>query len=196
MAIRNLWPLTGFVTAMVVIDALLGPAVLLLALLFPESFDAVVAPIADALDLGLTGFTVLTWIVFATWIYVAGRNLVAAGYEGLAFSPASRIWWFAVPIANLVMPYQGMRELWNASHGNAEYSENQSLVGVWWALWLGGNLAASAIAFALGPDGGTTPHWFAGAIGIVQAAAAILLLRGIASAQANLLPDNLEEVFT
>ncbi|WP_163360139.1 DUF4328 domain-containing protein, partial [Enterobacter hormaechei] len=65
-------------------------------------------------------WTLLTMCVFAWWIFRAGKNLVALGYVSLAFTPAVRIWWFLVPLANLVIPYHGMRELWNASHGKAD----------------------------------------------------------------------------
>ncbi len=192
---RNLWPLTTIVTIMVVIEALAAPLVLLWLLLLPESFALHIAPVAEQIDAVTLGFTLLTFVVFGIWIYVAGRNLRAAGFEDLAFSPASRIWWFAVPFANLVMPYHGMRELWNASHGNSDYTENQGLVGTWWALWLGGNLAITLSGFMAGQGGGIAPLWIAAAIGLAQAAVAILLIRGIAAAQANLDADSLEEVF-
>jgi hypothetical protein len=48
-------------------------------------------------------------------------------------------WWF-VPLANLVKPFETVRELWKASHGVARRSLNTwPVIGWWWALWLAGS---------------------------------------------------------
>lgn len=121
MQINTLRTLTAVVSIMVVIDALWTPVVLGIVYVFPTVFNDYILPIADGVDASAMIFRILTVIAFATWIYIAGKNLIAAGYEDLEFSPASRIWWFAVPIATWFKPYQGMRELWNASHGSDAY---------------------------------------------------------------------------
>jgi hypothetical protein len=53
--------------------------------------------------------------VWMVWHYKAANNLAALGRAGMQFSPASQIWWYFVPFANLVQPYRAMQELYRAS---------------------------------------------------------------------------------
>lgn len=196
MEIRDLRGLTLAVCIMVVIDALTMPIILLTALLFPDAYTENVVPIADQVDLATILFSLLTAIVFCRWIYVAGSNLVAAGYDDLEFTPAARIWWFAVPIACLFKPFQGMRELWNASHGEGYYANGSPLVATWWALWLLGTVVNSVTGFAArSPDSGTAPYWIQSVVAIPLAVVAILMIRRIAEAQRQLSGPQLAEVF-
>lgn len=193
---RDLTMRTMVLAIMVALDALATPVILLAALAAPEAYVANVVPIADAVDGAALLFKLVTMIVFAWWIHTAGRNLLAAGYEDLEFSPASRIWWFAVPFANFVKPFQGMRELWNASHGNSDYTQGSGLVATWWALWLGSRLARLvANGLAGESDSGTGPFWVEAAFDVPLAIVAILLIRGIARAQKQLAEPALVEVF-
>jgi hypothetical protein len=195
MGIRDLRILTLIVAAMVTIEALSTPIILLAAELFPDGYMENVVPIASQVDLAVTGFTLLTYAVFSRWIYVAGRNLLEAGYQDLEFTPGSRIWWFAVPFANLVKPYQGMRELWNASHGESDYTIGNGLVGAWWALWLGHGFLATILRASAETDAGTGSLWLQSAADIAVAIVAILMLRRIAEAQTKLGSGELAEVF-
>lgn len=193
---RDLTMRTMVLAIMVALDALATPVILLSALAAPEAYVANVVPVADAVDGAALLFKLVTMIVFAWWIHTAGRNLLAAGYEDLEFSPASRIWWFAVPFANFVKPFQGMRELWNASHGNSDYTQGSGLVATWWALWLGSRLARLvANGLAGESDSGTGPFWVEAAFDVPLAIVAILLIRGIARAQKQLAEPALVEVF-
>ena len=101
MGIRNLRSLTAFVVAMVVINAAISPVILAWSFVHLESLQDIVGPIATEVDYASIGFHYLTVIVFSVWIYQAGQNLIAAGFEDLEFTPGSRIWWFAVPVASL-----------------------------------------------------------------------------------------------
>jgi hypothetical protein len=196
MEIRDLRPLMAVVAAMVVIDALWNPVVLLWAFLLPGSFQALIVPIATEVDLSSSVFKIVTMIVFAFWIYRAGRNLIAANIDDLEFTPASRIWWFAVPVASLFKPFQGMRELWNASRGVMPYDTSDGLVATWWALWLVSNVSALILNAATREGGDNTIILGVGsAIDIAQAVVAIILIRGITQGQRGLDGSNLEEVF-
>lgn len=196
MEIRDLRPLTAVVAAMVVIDALWTPVVLLWAYLLPGSFQALIMPIATEVDMSALVFKIVTMIVFAFWIYRAGRNLIAANIDDLEFTPASRIWWFAVPIASLFKPFQGMRELWNASRGVVPYDTNDSLVAGWWAAWLVTNLSGWFLAASTREGGDNTIILgVSSVIDIALAVPAILLIRGITQGQRGLDGSNLEEVF-
>lgn len=193
--IKNLRILTFVVAAMVVIEALLKPGLLLWLNVDHEGLLAFVGSDGSRIDSAMIGFFVLTAIVFSVWIYVAGKNLEATGLD-LEFTPASRVWWFAVPVANLFKPFQGMRELRNASHGSPNYDENNGLVTGWWAVWLGGNFLTYVTDKMAGAEAGTGPLWIVSVLGIAQAGFAIPLIVAIARAQGqDLHGANLDEVF-
>jgi hypothetical protein len=195
MELRDLRPLTLVVSVMVAINALITPMILGWSALSPDTFDVHITPVADAVDGTAMLFKLATIIVFGRWIYMAGRNLVDAGYQDLEFTPAARIWWFAVPFANFVMPFRGMRELWNASHGEGDYTVDNGLVGAWWALWLGQTVAVIILRVSAGPDAGAGPLWFQSAAYVVLSIVAIALIRRIAKAQTKLGAGELAEVF-
>lgn len=174
---RNLMPLTYAVTTLVVIHAVCNSYVVLM-----------IAPYLgwSAITLGLAALGALlllfvTMIVFGIWIYRAGKNLVAEGCERLEFTPAARIWWFAVPFANLIMPYRGMRELWNASRGQPFYGKDQPILIVWWAIWLAAWLLS--VLSRVGVIDDRTLAVTGSVISFAQAPLAIVLLFQIAGAQ-------------
>jgi len=195
MPAHNLRLLTPIVIIMVVIDALLRPLILVGAWLSPGAFRFYVTPIAATVDGSVLGFKILTMIVFARWIYVAGRNLVEAGMDELDFTPAARIWWFFVPVASLFKPFQGMRELWNASRNVWPHDTNESLVSVWWGLWLLANFIGYFVAVLSQEGQGLLGLWLSCAAEIAVAVVAIVMIRGIARGQEQLGGSELSEVF-
>lgn len=194
MEIRNLKPLMTLVIFLVAVDALGTPAVLALAQLTPAFFNANVTPMANDVDLAARLFKIVTMIVFSVWIYQAGRNLIALGYEDLSFTPGARIWWFAIPFANLVQPYLAMRELWNASHGKDQYDDTVPLIALWWGLWLANGFIGVILQLFAEADA-LTALWVQSAIDIGLAVVAIQLLRGITHAQRRLRSPELSQVF-
>lgn len=82
-------------------------------------------------------------IAVPMWIHRCYRNLPALGSRG-HLSPAwAAAGWF-VPIANLVLPYLTVREVWIASTPRGRLTA--ALVAAWWAVWL----AAWALRLANG----------------------------------------------
>lgn len=196
MEYRNLRTLTLVVTVMVMADALWTPVILLWATLLPAAFQTVIAPITSTVDTAALCFKIATMIVFARWIYVAGSNLVDADVMDLEFTPASRIWWFFVPIASLFKPFQGMRELWNASHGIYPSDASNSLVATWWGLWLLAYMFDYVTGVIVGPSGNNPAiAWASGGVDIAAAIAAIMMIRAIARSQEHLGGATLSEVF-
>ena len=193
MMVRDLRPLAGVVAVMVAIDALWIPFILGWAKLLPTSYQAIVMPMAGNVDLSQVIFTILTMIVFAVWIYCAGRNLAHTNAGDLEFSPASRVWWFAVPILNLFKPFQGMRELWNASHDQWPYDTNQALISTWWAIWLFKNYGGGVLR-AMGREN-VMLLWIDVAIDIVAAVVALRVVFGITYAQLGFGRESLAEMF-
>ena len=200
MGIRDLRVLALVVSVMVVINMLLTPFVLFAPLFFPELYPIVDSDMPTGPALVFTfaalGITLLTWIVFGRWIYLAGQNLVDAGYRDLAFTPAARIWWFAVPIANFYKPFQGMRELWNASHGHDDYSgQTAPLVAMWWALWLLSGFLGLGLELFAGSAAGLTSDWINVVLEVALAIVAIAMVRRVTEAQTQLSDTRLAEVF-
>jgi Domain of unknown function (DUF4328) len=81
-----------------------------------------------------------TAIVFSMFSVQANRN---TGFirRRMGFSPASMVWWYFVPIMNLVRPHQAFRELWHASLPDSRRSESPPpQLGSWWTAWVIGTV--------------------------------------------------------
>lgn len=195
MRARELRALALVVPALVAIEAAIRPALLIWSTFAPESYTAAVLSAPGAWGLAIRGIFILTLIVFGRWIYIAGRNLVDCGLADLQFSPASRIWWFAVPFANLIKPVEGIRELWNASHGETNYSANHWLITSWWILWLANGVLVLLVG-RFGWEGAYVLFVVEAVVGLALAGVAIMLVRCITAAQLRLgtAPD-LTEIF-
>jgi len=138
--------LTGLLGCQVITGAL--GAIVLVALFFFEpgssryaSFGLLSLKLASVHD----AFYYLTWIPFGWFLVRANRNARVMGGRRLYFTPASMVWWFAVPILNFIRPYQAVRAVWHASSSRrASSTSNPTLLLLWWALWV------AAILFAAG----------------------------------------------
>ena len=79
------------------------------------------------------------------WIHRAHANLHESGADGLEFTPGWAVGWYFIPFANLIKPFQAMRELWCASHATYDRfgSEAPAEVKAWWGAWIAGNILSS-----------------------------------------------------
>ena len=79
-------------------------------------------------------------ILVGRWIYRTNANAHVFS-SGMEISPGWAVGWFFVPFANLVMPYQGVKETWRESHEAAGCLDemDSSLLGWWWGLWIATN---------------------------------------------------------
>lgn len=88
--------------------------------------------------------SIATIVFFLIWEHRAFKNLSALNAQNLEFSPGWAIGWWFIPFANLVKPFQAMRELWTESDPDYDadlgfLSGNSSaptMMGFWWAFWL------------------------------------------------------------
>ena len=141
----------------------------------------------SAADLGLVFNTLGSFLVllvccvlFGGLLYGANRNARAFDIQRLEFSPASMVWWFFVPFANLVMPYRAVREVFEASTPVDDGPPVPAFFPAWWAAWIVWNVLTNTMAETL----------FAGAntIGAAAAVASALLaerlVRDLANRQA------------
>lgn len=82
--------------------------------------------------------TAVAWLL---WQYRSHENLRALGVSDLRYSPGWAVGWWFIPLASVVMPFQTMRELWQASEPHAGATDWKMvsltpLLGLWWAAWL------------------------------------------------------------
>jgi hypothetical protein len=88
--------------------------------------------------------------LFLRWTYLATVNAHAFRAEGLRFGPWLAVGSYFIPIANLVMPLQSMRDTWKATVEPRDWEVVRvpAVLGLWWFLWLTSNIAGIA-AFRL-----------------------------------------------
>jgi len=94
-------------------------------------------------------FRIVTIVVFLIWEHRAFANLSPLKASNLEFTPGWAIGWWFIPFANLVKPYQAMKELWRES--DPEFDPEMgflsasigvpSIFGFWWALWIISNIS-------------------------------------------------------
>jgi hypothetical protein len=93
-----------------------------------------------------------TLVFFLIWLNRANKNLDALGVENKEFSSGWAVGWWFVPFANLLKPFQVVREIWNESDPDFEPGLNflssgnggaPTLLTAWWAFWIVSNIAAN-----------------------------------------------------
>jgi len=80
-------------------------------------------------------------VLVALWIYRANANAHAIGGD-LTITPGWAVGWYFVPFANLVKPYEAMKETWLASHFGSNWGAGEAtdLLRWWWGLWILNNI--------------------------------------------------------
>ena len=121
------------------------------------------------------------FVTVGMWIYRTNANAHALGGD-VSITPGWAVGWFAVPIANLVMPYQGVSETWQASHEMAGLNgdEGLSLVRWWWGLWLASGFVGYFAAFftaAAASDGVDASAYGLLVEAVMQIAVSLILIR-------------------
>ena len=132
-------------------------------------------------------FQVATIVAWLVWQYRAVRRLHTLGIEGLRFSPKAAVGWWLVPIANLVLVFQAMVELWKGSDPRARRVNWKSgptpkLLVAWWAALLASRVisgTAGATAVVGSPRSGLLWAIPADLMTVVAAVLAIVVVRGI-----------------
>jgi hypothetical protein len=129
------------------------------------------------------------YIVVGMWIYRTNANTHALGAE-MSTTPGWAIGWFFVPFANLIMPFQAMKEVWTESHqiaGRHEEAESP-LVGWWWGLWIASNISSNLVYYFGGasPDALELARYIeliAAGISIAASVVLIMMMRRLDEAQ-------------
>jgi hypothetical protein len=98
----------------------------------------------DLINGGIACVTLLLriplFIFFGMWIYRANWNARAPGAKNMEFTPGWSVGWYFIPFANLVKPFQAMREIWQASQApqfeDWRQAPSSALLPFWWFLWI------------------------------------------------------------
>ncbi|MCH8273531.1 MAG: DUF4328 domain-containing protein [Armatimonadetes bacterium] len=114
-------------------------------------------------DLVVGGFAMVqllivlvTVVLFFIWFYRAYYNLAALRVSGRKYAAGWAVGWWFIPIANLILPYNIAKEIWQASdpqdlapEGNAWRRNSVTpLLGVWWLVWIVSHFADSGYLMA------------------------------------------------
>jgi hypothetical protein len=95
------------------------------------------------------GALLLTIVFLLIWEHRAYSNLSPLKATNLEHSPGWAVGWWFIPFANLLKPFQVMKEIWRES--DPAYDEQlgflpsatsaPAIFGLWWATWILGNIA-------------------------------------------------------
>lgn len=132
----------AFSLAVVAKAALIVSCLMQIALLRETviTMDAAIANDARQRVISLSGTVIVlaSIAVLLVWLFRAKKKLIAAGMVDAEYSPGFSVGCFFIPLVNLVMPFQAVRELWKASQNPSDWKRcpSSQIVGWWWAFWL------------------------------------------------------------
>ncbi len=136
-------------------------------------------------------------VAFLVWLHRVAKNVPALGNakSRVEYTPGWAVGSFFIPFANLYMPYRGVKEIWQKSDPAIRTEEDfmfatpssaPSLLLGWWATWIAHNILSNAVMRLQGRAGANDGETFvivldiiSDAFGIIAAALAILVVRGI-----------------
>lgn len=131
-------------------------------------------------------------VLFLLWLYRAHKNLSALRPTNLQFTSGWAVGWWFIPFANLVKPFQVVREVWCESDPevdeepvflSASLHSAPVYMGVWWAFWLLSNVFSNISSRYFDPGDLSTVtisgylFVLTGAISAIAAALAIYVIR-------------------
>lgn len=88
----------------------------------------------------------VTIVFFCIWIYAAMKN-VHVLHQDVKYTPGWAVGWYFIPLANVIMPYYVMKEMWNKLFSNDE-NKRSMLIVVWWASYVTSNFIANRLLFS------------------------------------------------
>jgi hypothetical protein len=166
---RNPTSLTRWLNALLWLGLVLAIIEALVSLGVAVPGETELATGADALALvsRLNGVeSIATTVIFLMWVYRANKNARRLGAVGMKFGPGWAVGWYFIPIANLLVPYLAMREIWKASANPSNWTAQRSgrVLPFWWLLFLVSRLA-DTFSIMVWQTANTVPL-FKGAAGI------------------------------
>ncbi len=103
--------------------------------------------LAGLLGMATIAIYVATVVVFLMWLYRASNNIAAFGKRTQS-SAGWAVGSFFVPIANLFVPYQAVKDIWNKSEPTGADTTAFSFsppgfFPAWWGFWIASNIASN-----------------------------------------------------
>jgi len=103
--------------------------------------------LTGVLGLATIAVYIATVIVFLMWLHRVAKNVAAFG-EPLQHSPGWAVGSFFVPIMNLFVPYQAVRDVWKKSDPDAIDSRFYTVAepgffAAWWGFWIASNITSN-----------------------------------------------------
>lgn len=104
---------------------------------------------------------IATVIGFLMWVHRAHSNLQFLRPEQLNFTPGWAVGWWFIPFANLVKPFQAVREIWSesdpdATPGGSIFSAAMhsapTYMAAWWGFWIVSNILANITSNVYDPE--------------------------------------------
>jgi len=104
---------------------------------------------------------IATVVFFLMWLYRAHSNLSHLRPTDLQFTSGWAVGWWFIPFANLVKPFQAVREVWwesdpevddGPSFLSASLHSAPTFMGVWWAFWIASNILSNISGRVFDPD--------------------------------------------
>jgi hypothetical protein len=104
--------------------------------------------LTGVLGLAAVAVYIATVVVFLMWLYRVSNNVAAFG-KTTHHSSGWAVGSFFVPIINLFVPYQAVKDIWKKSEPTAAdaFSYGVSPPGVfptWWGFWIASNISSNA----------------------------------------------------
>ncbi len=146
---RDAGDAAGWAQSLLRADAALAAVAVALALM--RGLDPDAAGDAEmAVGLGQLVVYLAGGVLALRWLYLANANARALGADDMMGSPGWAVGWFFVPLANLVMPYMTVRDMWKASARPKDWqaAPAPAAIGLWWACWLAAGISG-IVAFRL-----------------------------------------------
>lgn len=139
---------------------------------------------------------VVTVILFLVWLYRVYQNLMPLRAPNPEFTPGWAVGWWFIPFANLVKPFQVVREAWRESDPDFDPGLNflsnsmsaPTLFGFWWAFWLLSNISTNISSHLIDDNGQalegfTAASLIASIFTMIAAILAILVVKSISQRQ-------------
>lgn len=103
---------------------------------------------------------IFTVVFFLIWLNRANKNLEPLKASYTEFSSGWAVGWWFIPFANLVKPFQVVREVWRESDpefdGDSGFLSSQvgapTYMGFWWGFWIVSNIFENITSRVYDPD--------------------------------------------